>query len=74
MTPLKRSERTIWFRVELGGTLNIEKVEGSSKFLDWARTPKLDIGIRELWPLEVGPKFWLNMDLNLGLCLGALKI
>jgi len=47
----KISRKTIWFGMEPGKTMNIERVEDSLKFLDWVRTFKLDIGIKSysLW-------------------------
>ena len=39
----ERNRKTIWFGMKPGKTLNIEKIEDGSRFLDWVRMFKLDI-------------------------------
>jgi len=47
-------------------SLNMTGVEDDSKFLDWDRNLKLDIGTRsyDLWK---GARFWPSLDPSLGL-------
>ena len=55
--------------MELGETPNMTRVGDDSKFLDWARKFKLDIGSRS-WGLWKGAQVLANMDPSVGLNWG----